>query len=1221
MASYRLGPFVGWIWNSGCVQVEDRLVEMYNEVCRREGWRGVQWGRVGGKYKIDVDVRRFIPYLDKVAARSSEVLVTIEVRLFYRGGHPQGMLKVVDIKLASGGGAAATAADNVAEGGKEEASLEAERSVTSTSLLQQQLHLLCELFEKIIHIGKQKYYKEWEEERFSLLDNSLAGCKNVDFDLICIWKLYDQWVMSGKSKILADVFKENGCSGCDAVRMLSKCATVRWKNWEIEIDSLKEVSAEEKRKIKNIFREAEWRGWGKGRVGKIMEYLARACERLVETFGKEVTDSYFLRWLWKNLIDENKEFPNASSSSGDSNWRKIVIDELNAYWRRMVCNASVFDIATTKIKEFINKFDSHSKIKLHGVARETLNYLFRDWVDVDMWKYCWKSDTHNENFAGKLSLSSSALYEKLIQCLGDAGCEAGKIALFNTVIYRMDKEGELDRLISEVLSGSGAAAVVLPVVHLTKSKGLFLDAKEHIEVFSEPSLKGKRYLLAAPTSSGKSYIGRRFLYTHLPQEKPLLTAGEDSQQVIVVYLVPLRALAAEIEQKFVEEIIERDAFVPKWVTTNNVIRATGDVYGEIKLRDKYILVCTYEKFINMLSFGKLGNRKIVAVVCDEIQLLGKFGRGANVEELLYLIKYDDRVKDANFLYLCVNIKISGLEKICKYIGKDTKLIIGGKEYRPVPIAEGYPKFIPTTSILECLDKAGVPIEELGKSLVFIENKKYGLSLASDEQLQSKISVLLSDVEIEELSRVSYILEKLGAHRSIYDTLKYGITCHSADLSPEVRRQVENAFRKCSGLKMLISTTTLAQGVNLPARTVIINLSHLPKKGCSWETPDEIELLNMMGRAGRLGLEKIAYVIFYGSVKEWAKVRSYVESFQGDELLSTFDELQKPEARERGEDVEIVGRFILNTAISEGDISVEELKERLLSFYWGKYGKNKGLINFLPKYVSTLVEWRFLKMENGRLYKTYDGEVASSLFLRLEDLVKIRDWADDSSSSEYDKLQLGVGTMDGNAKIKIEEYILEKLHEFIPEKWLSKDEKTLKNMKGEFLFQVKRWINEEDIDSAEELLLTENVRDTARQTLEAMAAFCWSRNKGDKEQKHYSYSKSGELGNLCWIMSRRVEFGAKEDLLPLLVLRIPCVGRKVGRELYNNSGINSVRKVKDEIDEILHLLRDKYDIPEEITKVVEEKYKNLLEEDFYNSELMSYKLNIPIEDVRLIIIGR
>jgi len=86
---------------------------------------------------------------------------------------------------------------------------------------------------------------------------------------------------------------------------------------------------------------------------------------------------------------------------------------------------------------------------------------------------------------------------------------------------------------------------------------------------------------------------------------------------------------------------------------------------------------------------------------------------------------------------------------------------------------------------------------------------------------------------------------------------YGVDAvfHSADLSLNKRVEIESAFRKKKGgLRVLVSTSTLAWGVNLPARNVIIVGVH---RGI--QEVDELDLIQMIGRAGRYGIDTEGHV--------------------------------------------------------------------------------------------------------------------------------------------------------------------------------------------------------------------------------------------------------------------------------------------------------------------------------------------------------------------------
>ena len=90
--------------------------------------------------------------------------------------------------------------------------------------------------------------------------------------------------------------------------------------------------------------------------------------------------------------------------------------------------------------------------------------------------------------------------------------------------------------------------------------------------------------------------------------------------------------------------------------------------------------------------------------------------------------------------------------------------------------------------------------------------------------------------------------------SLKDILPYGIGIHHAGLSKDDRALCEDLFRD-GRLKVLVSTATLAWGVNLPAHCVIIKGTQVysPEKG-SWTELSSQDVMQMIGRAGRPGYD-------------------------------------------------------------------------------------------------------------------------------------------------------------------------------------------------------------------------------------------------------------------------------------------------------------------------------------------------------------------------------
>lgn len=104
----------------------------------------------------------------------------------------------------------------------------------------------------------------------------------------------------------------------------------------------------------------------------------------------------------------------------------------------------------------------------------------------------------------------------------------------------------------------------------------------------------------------------------------------------------------------------------------------------------------------------------------------------------------------------------------------------------------------------------------------------------------------SNREIVELE--SYIRETIHSSYYLADLIKHGVAFHFGALPQDIREKIEDQFKK-GNIKYLFTTSTLLQGVNLPAKNLFI-LSD--KIGLSKMT--ELNFRNLAGRAGRLTKE-------------------------------------------------------------------------------------------------------------------------------------------------------------------------------------------------------------------------------------------------------------------------------------------------------------------------------------------------------------------------------
>ncbi|RYZ82402.1 MAG: DEAD/DEAH box helicase, partial [Proteobacteria bacterium] len=155
--------------------------------------------------------------------------------------------------------------------------------------------------------------------------------------------------------------------------------------------------------------------------------------------------------------------------------------------------------------------------------------------------------------------------------------------------------------------------------------------------------------------------------------------------------------------------------------------------------------------------------------------------------------------------------------------------------------------------------AAVAIElgRQGRSLV------YGTGPAHAEKIAKQISSGLESVESESLKALSEFIRKhVHPKFGLVSNVLKGVGVHYGKMPGLLRESLEEAF-KVGDLNYLVCTTTLFQGVNLPARNVFIDT---PTRG-KGEKLEAAELWNFAGRAGRLGKDIVGNV-FLVDYESW-----------------------------------------------------------------------------------------------------------------------------------------------------------------------------------------------------------------------------------------------------------------------------------------------------------------------------------------------------------------
>ena len=334
-------------------------------------------------------------------------------------------------------------------------------------------------------------------------------------------------------------------------------------------------------------------------------------------------------------------------------------------------------------------------------------------------------------------------------------------------------------------------------------------------------------LVCAPTGTGKTLIAEAALFEALNSGKR------------VYYTTPLIALT---DQKFNEfqQLATRWGFYPEDV---------GLVTGNRRVNpDAPVLVVVAEILLNRLLTPDFPFDDVFAVVMDEFHNFNDLERGIVWEFALGLLP--ERVR-----LLLLSATVGNALEFVNWLDREhhrrLELVQGGD--RQVPLTFQWVGDMLLNEQLEAMAE-GDDDSRLTPALVFCFNREQCWTVA--EQIKGKR--LLADGQQEQLARE---LEQYDWSQGVGPKLKQvlirGVGVHHAGVLPKYRRIVEDLFQR-KLLTICVCTETLAAGVNLPARSVVLpNLLKGPPGDKKLVDPSSAH--QMFGRAGRPQFDSRGYV--------------------------------------------------------------------------------------------------------------------------------------------------------------------------------------------------------------------------------------------------------------------------------------------------------------------------------------------------------------------------
>ncbi|MCS4542137.1 MAG: DEAD/DEAH box helicase [Euryarchaeota archaeon] len=398
------------------------------------------------------------------------------------------------------------------------------------------------------------------------------------------------------------------------------------------------------------------------------------------------------------------------------------------------------------------------------------------------------------------------------------------------------------------------------------------------------------FVIAAPTASGKTLVSEmRILKTVLEERGKAL------------YLVPLRALASEKFEDFSEK------YAPLGI---KVAMTTGELDSADPWLGRYdIVFVTNEKMDSLIRHQAPWINEVSLVVADEIHLLVDPHRGPTLEVVLARL----RQLNPNLRILALSATIKNAREIADWL--EAKLI--ESTWRPVVLREGVcygqnisfndgtQKEIKLLTRNDAINLALNTIEEGGQALIFVNTRRATENIA--ELASGPVSKVLSLPEKRALEGAAdEILKALPEPtricKKLADAVRSGVGFHHAGLHSKQKKIVENNFR-ANKLKLVIATPTLAMGLNLPSRRVIIRdwLRYEPAYGMTSIPVLEIKQM-CLPYSARLLIENGELVPIGEIVEE--KMNKKVFSFDHSQGKFTFKKISGYFLRETYELIEI-----------------------------------------------------------------------------------------------------------------------------------------------------------------------------------------------------------------------------------------------------------------------------------------------------------------------------
>ncbi|CAK7269185.1 Putative steryl acetyl hydrolase mug81 [Sporothrix epigloea] len=370
-------------------------------------------------------------------------------------------------------------------------------------------------------------------------------------------------------------------------------------------------------------------------------------------------------------------------------------------------------------------------------------------------------------------------------------------------------------------------------------------------------------LICAPTGAGKTDAAMLTILHTIGQyalPSPVEDASVndftvDTDDFKIVYVAPMKALAAEITEKLGKRLA--------WLGIQ-VREYTGDMHlTKSEIVRTQIIVTTPEKW-DVVTRRGVGDTELVQkvrlLIIDEVHMLHD-ERGAVLESLV--ARTERQVESTQSLIRIVGlsatlpnyIDVADFLKVNRYAG----LFYFDASFRPVPLQQHFigvkgkaGKEGKDNLDAVAFEKAREMLEQGHQVMVFVHSRRDTMATAKmlHEKATDEMCLDLFDPSSHPRYEAAVASIKTSKAREIRDLLPKGLGIHHAGMARSDRNLMERLFGE-GVLKILCCTATLAWGVNLPAAAVIIKGTQVySAQDGKFIDLGILDVLQIFGRAGR-----------------------------------------------------------------------------------------------------------------------------------------------------------------------------------------------------------------------------------------------------------------------------------------------------------------------------------------------------------------------------------